>query len=320
MTVALRIDVDTFTGTREGVPRLLSILERRGLRATWYFTVGPDNMGRHLWRLARPRFALKMLRSKAASLYGWEILLRGTLWPGPEIGRRLADTIRGPIAAGHEFGVHAWDHHRWQMGVERLDDAALRREFDRAFTTLAEIAGREPETSATPGWRTTDRVLAMKATYPLRFNSDCRGAATPFLPVIGTGTASRELDQPQVPVDLPTYDEAIGTLVGDDEAFNAMLLARLGDGRPHVLTIHTESEGGAKAALFERFLDAAIAEGHRFEPLGAWLDARIAPSTPLPNGRIAKGSVPGREGWLAIGESASRPDVEADATAAESTL
>jgi undecaprenyl phosphate-alpha-L-ara4FN deformylase len=160
----------------------------------------------------------------------------------------------------------------------------------------------------------------MKATYPLRFNSDCRGTATPFLPVIGTGTAPRELDQPQVPVDLPTYDEAIGTLVGDDEAFNAMLLERLGDGRPHVLTIHTESEGGAKAALFERFLDAAIAEGHRFEPLGAWLDARIAPSTPLPNGRIAKGSVPGREGWLAIGESASRPDVEADATAAESTL
>lgn len=318
MSVALRIDVDTFSGTREGVPRLLSILERRGLRATWYFTVGPDNMGRHLWRLARPRFALKMLRSKAASLYGWEILLRGTLWPGPEIAKSLADTIRQPIAAGQEFGVHAWDHHRWQSGVERLDDEALRRQFDRAFDTLAEIAGRAPETSATPGWRTTERVLAMKATYPLRFNSDCRGEAIPFRPVIGAGAALRELDQPQIPVDLPTYDESIGTLVADDEAFNTMLLERLGDGRPHVLTIHTESEGGAKADLFEQFLDAAIAEGHRFEPLGAWLDARLAQPSPLRSGRIAKGSVPGREGWIAVGESAPRTDGETAATSAES--
>ncbi len=312
MAIALRIDVDTFTGTREGVPRLLSILERRGLRATWYFTVGPDNMGRHLWRLARPRFALKMLRSKAASLYGWEILLRGTLWPGPEIGRRLADTIRGPIAAGHEFGVHAWDHHRWQMGVERLADDALHEEFDRAFTRLAEIAGRPPETSATPGWRTTERVLAMKSSYALRFNSDCRGAAAPFLPVIGEGADRRQLEQTQVPVDLPTYDEAIGTLVADDEAFNAMLLARLSDGAPHVLTIHTESEGGAKADLFEHFLDAAIAQGHTFEPLGTWLDRQPPPQP----GRVAKGTVPGREGWLAVGESAPpREDAAASAIA-----
>ena len=311
MPVALRIDVDTFSGTRDGVPRLLTILERRGIAATWYFTVGPDNMGRHLWRLLRPKFALKMLRSKAASLYGWEILLRGTLWPGPEIGRLLADAIRRPIAAGHEFGVHAWDHHRWQMSVERLADDALHEEFDRAFTRLAEIAGRATETSATPGWRTTERVLAMKANYALRFNSDCRGEAAPFLPMIGTGAASRELDQPQVPVDLPTYDEAIGTLVADDEAFNAMLLERLADGEDHVLTIHTESEGGAKAALFERFLDAAIAEGHAFEPLGTWLDRQQPP----PPGRVVKGSVPGREGWLAVGESAADRAAEVAAPA-----
>ncbi len=192
---------------------------------------------------------------------------------------------------------------------------ALHEEFDRAFTRLAEIAGRAPETSATPGWRTTERVLAMKANYALRFNSDCRGEAAPFLPMIGTGAASRELDQPQVPVDLPTYDEAIGTLVADDDAFNAMLLERLADGEDHVLTIHTESEGGAKAALFERFLDAALAEGHAFEPLGAWLDARLAQHSTLPTGRIMKGSVPGREGWLAIGESTSTRGVEPAASA-----
>src|SRR6266478_2783382 len=107
-------------------------------------------MGRHVWRLLRPAFLVKMLRSNAASLYGWDILLRGTVVPGPVIGQKLAPVIRHAADAGHEIGFHAWDHHAWQQHVASMDREKVRQILQRGVAMLAEAAGRPPTCSASP--------------------------------------------------------------------------------------------------------------------------------------------------------------------------
>ncbi|MSR29128.1 MAG: 4-deoxy-4-formamido-L-arabinose-phosphoundecaprenol deformylase [Phycisphaerales bacterium] len=292
MSIGLRIDVDTFRGTRDGIPKLLRILSKRDIQATWYMTLGPDNMGRHLRRMLRPSFALKMVRSGAPSLYGWDIILRGTIWPGQVISEHLATTLRKPADAGHEVGVHAWDHHRWQVGIDSLSDTELDAELARACEAFVAVYGREASTAAAPGWRCTQRVLGLHSSMSLKYRSDCRGPARAFRPRV----AGHAIDQPQIPVDLPTYDEGFAGSSRSDASWNDLLLARIGDDKPHVLTIHAESEGGSKASVFEEFLDRALASGHFFEPLRDWL-ARHPPSG---EGSIVKGTVPGREGWVGV--------------------
>lgn len=297
MKLGLRVDVDTFRGTRIGVPSLSRLLAQRDIRATFFFSVGPDNMGRHLWRLLRPAFAWKMIRSNAPGLYGWDILLRGTLWPGPRIGARLADVFRSAAADGHEMGFHAWDHHAWQARVHAWDDDTIRRHVRRGVAAMTDILGRPPTCSAVPAWRCTERVLDVKREFPFEFNSDCRGASV-FIPAVpGSGRL-----QPQVPVTLPTYDELVGRDGMTAAGYYREVESLLDPGGLNVLGIHAEVEGIGCIEEFGRFLDAVGARGWEFVPLGVLAAEAVEP----PTGRIERATIPGREGWASYQAGTAR--------------
>jgi len=287
--VGLRIDVDTLRGTRIGVPNLTALLKRRRVRGTFFFSVGPDNMGRHLWRLLRPAFLVKMLRTGATRLYGWDILLRGTLWPGPVIGHRCRDAICEAAGEGHEIGLHAWDHHFWQTRIVDLDGPAAAAEVRRGFDLLAQILKRTPDCFAAPAWRVTPGVLQALEAFPFRFQSDCRGHSA-FWPLID----GRRFGHVQVPATLPTYDELIGLKCASN-TYNEYLLNLIQPDRLNVLTIHAEVEGMGCLSLFQNFLDMAGQRGIVFSPLGEL----VPEAEKIPETAIVKGTVTGREGWLA---------------------
>lgn len=289
ITVGLRVDVDTLRGAKRGVPNLVQALARRQIRASFFFSVGPDNMGRNLWRLLRPAFLKKMLRSKAASLYGWDILLMGTLWPGPLIGARAVAEIKHCAAAGHEIGFHAWDHYSWQTKIERLSQAEIEADTRRGLACLESITGRAVECAAAPAWRLSAAGLAARASFPWRYASDCRGESI-FRPIAPGLSAC----PPQVPVTLPTYDEIIGQNGINRDNYNQHLLGLLRPGLLNVLTIHAEAEGLSCLELFADFLEQAVQRKVHFLALGDLLAA----CQNIPEAPMLQRQIPGRDGWL----------------------
>lgn len=295
MKLGLRIDVDTYRGTRLGVPALCDILAKHGVKGSFFFSVGPDNMGRHLWRLLKPAFLIKMMRSNAASLYGWDILLRGTFFPGPVIGRKCADEIRRASDEGHEIGLHAWDHHAWQAKIDRMSPADQYRHLDRGFQLLSDICGKEPTCSAAPGWKANEETLIQKELFPFAYNSDCRGHSI-FLPEVD----ERLLTQPQIPVTLPTYDEIIGRDGITNSTFNNHILTLIKPDQLNVLTIHAEVEGIVCSSLFDDFLTQAIQRNIEVVPCGELLGSMPEP----PADRVVSRVLAGREGWIAAQNTA----------------
>ncbi|WP_372881367.1 4-deoxy-4-formamido-L-arabinose-phosphoundecaprenol deformylase [Psychromonas sp.] len=289
--VGLRVDVDTYRGTEKGVPVLLRLFAKYGISASFFFTVGPDNMGRHLWRLFRPAFFKKMQRSNAVGLYGWDILLRGTLWPGPVIGNKLAPIIKQTDLAGHEVGLHSWDHHKWQLNTDTMSPSELKSELDKGYKMLQQLLGHKINCSAVAGWRCSEEVLALKELFPFSYNSDCRGQ-TIFRP--GKGMT------PQIPVTLPTYDELIGSAGIDQNNYNNVILDRIRPDALNVYTIHAEVEGIVCAKMFEQLILTAQTKNIEFVPLSALLDKN---DQPWPIDSIVNLPFKGREGWVSQQQS-----------------
>jgi undecaprenyl phosphate-alpha-L-ara4FN deformylase len=277
MKLALKIDVQTFRGTRQGVPRLIELLQKHNATASFYFCVGPDRSSRMLQRL---------LRGNLFKYYGLPSLFYGTLLPGPDVGKQCGDIMRQARNVGFEVGLQAYDAAEWVNHAAQSDARWIAKQMQLGCKRFGEIFGEIPKTHAAAGWQMN--LYACRLTQRMGFDycSDTRGSC-PFIPIYH----GEIIACPQLPTTLPTLDEAIKSAGVEACTEHILNLSTNPPATGHLYTLRAELEGMTLAPLFERLLQGWRAQGYELvatRELYATLD-----TVKLPRHEVALGKLRG---------------------------
>src|SRR5919108_3387128 len=131
--LAIKVDVDTWIGLKEGVPNLLALFRRYAVPASFFIACGPDNSGKAIRRVFKRGFLRKMWRTNPVRIYGLRTLVCGTFLPPPVIGQVAPERLEQVAAEGHELGIHGYDHVLWEDRLDRLGEAPNPREIEQAM-------------------------------------------------------------------------------------------------------------------------------------------------------------------------------------------
>jgi peptidoglycan/xylan/chitin deacetylase (PgdA/CDA1 family) len=221
-------------------------------------------------------------------------MVSGTLLPARMIASRYVGLVQRIDAEGHEVAVHAWNHRRWQDKLDRLDDYAIRVEFESAFASYEMMLGRPARAYGAAAWTVTPESLAILDDFGLDYASDLRGG-----PPCRLRHGERVFATPQIPTTGPCIEELL--VAGADEA--AMAAALLEDAAGPdlaVMAVHAEVEGGPYRDFFDGLLPRLKDGCDVIRPLREV----AAELTDPPVVDLAFTALPGRSGTVA---TAARP-------------
>jgi len=307
--LTLKIDVDTYRGTREGVPNLVRMLQKHGAGATFLFSLGPDHTGWALRRAFRPGLLKKVSRTSVVEHYGLRTLMYGVLLPGPDIGKECAAELRAVRDAGFECGIHTWDHTLWQDNVRKRDAAWTGNLMQKAYDRCIEVFGEAPKTHGAAGWQMNAHAFEKLDALGIAYASDGRSFlnedgrlreadAGPYrLQVDG-----RTMQCLQMPTTLPTLDEMIGRSINGVVMHSSniadTILKVTETPRDHVFTLHAELEGQKLAPIFEQLLSGWKAQGYELGSMAQYYERVKQADHPLRP--MAWGELPGRSGEVIV--------------------
>ena len=292
--LALKVDVDTDRGTREGVPNLLQDLQACGVPACFLFSLGPDQTGRAVTRIFRRGFLRKVGRTNVVKLYGVRTLLNGTLLPAPHIGRRNAGVMRSVRDAGFEVGIHSFNHRRWQDRLVTMSREEVAGEFRAATNEFRRIFGVAAQAAGAAGWQSNGLSREVYDDHGLPYSSDTRGVH-PYFPRLG----GRVCTTLELPTTLPTLDELLGRREFPDVRIGDHLASLLRVDHLNVFTLHAEIEGMGRRELFREILAGWRRSRVEFVRLGDCARAMLGNRSAIPVCEQAMKEIDGRSGLVA---------------------
>jgi len=243
MQLALKIEVSSLQGTREGVPRLIELLKKHQIPASFFFSLGKDQSGKRLFNA--------QFRTAQLAHYDLKTLLYGTLLPAPHIGQHCADILRQVRDAGFEVGIQSYQPFLWQQKVSAASADWTKRQMQLAIDEFTRIFAEPPKTHSAAGGQMNRHAYRLTQQLGFNYASDTRGAEA-FIP-----TWDAEIfNCAQLPTTLPTLDQFIGHdgITEENAAAQFLKMTINHPQQGHIFAARAELEGGKWLATFEELL------------------------------------------------------------------
>jgi undecaprenyl phosphate-alpha-L-ara4FN deformylase len=240
----LRVDIDCVRDA-ESLPVLLDMLNRHGIKATFFVATGPDNIARNMWNYINP---LNLIRKKPFKRYGLT-MLNGLLFK-----RQIQESknIGLVLDAGHELGLHGYDHYNWMNHLDSKSMEEISALISRGCELFERAFGFYPKSFASPGFTVNSRFLSMLDDFGFSYSSDFIGEKA-FYPKIEIEIEGKVCRTLQIPVSMKSIGEQEESGLSDNQILEGVM-DKLSRSSHFVFYCHPSYEPVFKPALLERVL------------------------------------------------------------------
>lgn len=258
--LAIRFDIESTTCLERGVPGLLSLARRFGVKFSFYVNMGKsfnlkENFRSRL-RGTKGAAGERVFKLSLKTKLGLVGILKTVFW-NPELGKAFLRTLERIRNDGHELALHGgMNHALWQhavLGMSRHEVAELLlpacRKFEKAFGA--------PQGFSSPGFQFSACVLDVLDELGFAYSTDMAGE-TPFrtkfegkdyriwqVPVNVIGGSHIPIIEESLAMNC-TYDDTCSRVINEIMKREFALLY----GHPYVEGIHTD--------IFEKIFEAVL--------------------------------------------------------------
>jgi len=169
-----RFDADTHQCVAKGIPNLVRLADRFGVKFTFFV-----NMGRAFDRRISIGRAVARLRKRsneasmpAARKLGLGPFLRAAIL-NPKAGLSYPQILKSASEAGHEIGLHGGRNHaRWERDAHRWGERRLRDEIQWGIQAMERCRLKPPVSFASPAWNSPDLLPKILPAMGFRYLAD----------------------------------------------------------------------------------------------------------------------------------------------------
>jgi len=152
--VSISVHVDGYYGLVNGIPRMLKLFDRYGLKATFFVNMGREANIFEIFKYRRGS-QISAADKKVVSRYSKKQKLAMLLLNRP-LGHNYGKLLRYMESKGHEVEPHCWSHLLWSKNFNGVD---ILKQVKKMKKSYREIFGKNPRGFAPPTWKFNDKVI-----------------------------------------------------------------------------------------------------------------------------------------------------------------